>query len=254
MGGGARRGTALIRARRRALLRLAGMAVTLPLVSIVSAAAQPAGAFAPPANPMLYTRRLERELADGARLVVTRSFAVRFIREADGFRVEGEQVGVEVEAPEQLAALAALERERVETGLFPLQLDRAGAIRATSRAAQSEQLDRAVREVTARIEQGQHIPAERDAMRAFVEAVHRSAGELVTELPRDLFAPTAEPRAESRSIALPGGDAGSVQMTFTAERDPATGVLRAARREVVTEVAGDHRRTIESWRLEPFAS
>ena len=240
-------------AGRRALLRLAGVAITLPLMPIVSAAARAAGPFAPPAGPMLYTRRLERELAGGARFTVSRSFAVRFVPGADGFRVDGEQVSVAVDAPEPLAALARLERERVETALFPLQLDSAGAIRGSSHVTHSEQLDEAVREVTARIAQARHSAAERDALRAFVETVHRSAGELVTELPRDLFAPGDVPREESRAIVLPGGELGQVRVTFAAARDPATGLMREARREVVTEVAGDVRHAVESWSLVPLS-
>jgi hypothetical protein len=38
-------------------------------------------------------------------------------------------------------------------------------------------------------------------------------------------------------------------VTFTATRDPVTGLMREAQREVLTEVAGDLRRTIESWTL-----
>ncbi len=243
----------MIRAGRRSLLRLAGMALALPLVSIGTAAAQPRGPFTPPAGALLYTRRLERELADGAHVAVTRSFTVRFVREPDGFRVDGEQVAVEVEAPEALADLAKLERERQETALFPLWLDLTGTIRGVSRSAQSDQLDRAVREVLSRIEQGPHSPAERDLLRTFVEAVHCSAGDLVTELPRDLFAPAEMLRDESREIGLPDGETGQVRITFSAERDPATGLMQQARREVVTEVAGDRRHTVETWSLTPLA-
>lgn len=233
---------------RRALLRLAGLsAVLLPVLPAAALTAR----FAPPAGPMRYTRRLERGLAGGASLVVSRSFAVRFVPEADGFRVDGEQVAVAVDAPEPLAALAQLERERVESGLFPLELDAAGAIRGLVQPAPSAQLDAAVREASAEIDRWQQTPAEREQLRAFVEAVHRSAGQLVTELPRDLFAPVDSPREETRAIALPGGDTGQVRMTFAATRDPATGLMREARREVVTDVAGDVRRTIESWTLAP---
>ncbi|HEU4650552.1 MAG TPA: hypothetical protein VFS49_03975 [Croceibacterium sp.] len=237
--------------RRRAMLRLAGLAVTLPLATILAGPAR-AAEFAAPTGPMLYTRRLERELADGTWLVVSRSFAVRFLPEGDGFRVVGEQVGVEVDAPEQLATLAQLERERVETALFPLQLDSTGAIRSVPRAAPSEQLDQAVREVTARIAQLNRPAADREALQAFVETVHRSAGELVTELPRDLFAPADVPREESRTLTLPGGEIGRVRVTFSAQRAADGGLMRTARREVVTEVSGDVRHTIESWTLAPL--
>lgn len=237
----------MIGADRRALLRLAGLAAALPLLRAAPALA--GAAFAPPAGPMRYTRRLERGLPGGASLTVRRSFAVRFVSEGDGFRVDGAQAGVEVEAPAQIEALARLERERVETGVFPLVLDAAGAIRSVAPFAASAQLDEAVREVTAQIAQWRHTPAEREQLNAFVAAVHRSAARLVTELPHDLFAPVDYPRAESRAIALPGGGAGQVRTRFTAARDPATGLMREAQREVVTEVSGESRRTLESWTL-----
>ena len=243
----------MIRADRRAMLRLAGLAVAIPLVPAFPAAASPEGRLAPPAGSMLYTRRLERELADRARLVVGRSFAVRFVPQAGGFRIDGWQVGVEVAGPAALEPLVRLERERVETGVFPLELDAAGVIRGRPHAAASAQLDQAVREVAARIDRWDHPPAQREELRAFVEAVHRSAGDLVTELPHDLFAPVDCPREESRAVALPGGGAGRVRVTFTAERDPATGLMREARREIVTEVSGDLRQTVESWTLTPLA-
>jgi hypothetical protein len=238
---------------RRALLRLAGWTAALPLLPIVPATAQPALRFAPPTGPMLYTRRLERGLAGGASLTVSRGFAVRFAPESDGYRVEGEQIEVAVEAPERLATLARLERERVETGVFPLSLDAVGAIRGVPPFAASAQLDAAVREVSARLDESPRTPAERAELHAFVEAVHRSAGQLVTALPHDLFAPVDCPREESRAIALPAGGAGQVRTSFTATRDPATGLMREARREVVTEVSGDLRRTVESWTLAPIA-
>lgn len=235
-----------MRLGRRALLACAAAAVVLPL------APARAAPFAPPDAPMRYTRRLERGLPGGARLVVTRSFAIRFVPVAGGFRVDGEQVAVSVEAPEQLESLAQLERERRETGLFPLRLDPAGAIEDDGGGrGEAGGHDAAMREVLARIDGWNHAPAERAALRAFVDAVHRSAGEMLTRLPRDLFAPREPARSERRALALADGEAGEVRMTFAAERDPATGLMRSATREVVTEVAGEVRRTLETWRLEP---
>lgn len=238
---------------RRAVLRLAAGALLLPLAS--AAAAHPAGSatgFSPPDGPMLYTRRLERALAGGARLVVSRSFAVRFRHEAEGFRVEGAQVGVEVDAPEQLAAFARLEREREERGLFPLLLDSTGIIADGTGIPIATRLDAAVRETLATLEARPYDPAERAELVRFVNAFHQSAGKLVTELPRDLFAPAEAPRSESREVTLPGGNSGEVVVTFSAVRDPATGLMRQALREVVTELEGDRRKTRESWRLSPL--
>ena len=239
-------------ADRRALLRLVAGALVLPLAAAIPARAASAARFAPPAGLMRYTRRLERELGRGGRLVVSRSFAVRFRPEPAGFRVEGEQVDVAVEAPENLAEFVRLERERQELGLFPLLLDPAGGIAGGPNAPLSTQLDAVVREALAQLSTQTRDPEERAELARFLNALHQSAGRIATALPDDLFAPGPTPRSEHREIALPGGDAGEVTVTFAAERDPATGLMRAARREVVTSLEGERRHTLESWTLTPF--
>jgi len=237
---------------RRALLRLGAAALLLPLVSVGSASVAAAAArFAPPEGPMRYSRRLERGLAGGASFVVSRGFAVRFRARDGGFHLDGEQVAVECEAPEALAAFARIERERVEQGLFPMLLDTAGRITGTE-APMAAQIDAAVREAIATIDRRPRDPAARAALLQYVNAIHQSAGRVITELPRDLFAPPLAPRSESRAVALPDGGIGQVRVTFAAAADPVTGLMRTASREVVTELEGDERRTVESWRLEPL--
>ena len=234
---------------RRNVLRLAGAAILLPLAA--TAAGQPR--FAPPDGPMLYSRRIERDLADGAAFVVTRRFAVRFRPREDGFLVEGEQVDVEVEAPEALAAFARIERERTERGLFPLRLDPEGRIAGAVAEAEGSDLDEAVREVLARIDDLPREQGERAELLRFVAAIHEGAGRTLTELPPDLFAPDPSPRTETREVPLPNGGKGAVTVTFAASADPATGLLREATREVLTQLEGSRRRTLESWRLEPLS-
>jgi len=235
---------------RRSLLQ--GGAAAMVFAALPARSAVPAAGFHPPAAPMLYARRLERGLPDGAMLVVDRRFTIRFMPQAEGFRVDGEQVAVEVDAPGALAEFARIERERREAGLFPLVLDPSGAIRGVAPGFDTRGLDEAAREAVARIDSGSHPQAERERLRAFVDAVHRSANAILTELPRDLFAPVDCPRSERRAVALPGGDRGEVRLSFDAVRDPASGLMRSARREVVTEIAGDLRRTLESWTLTPL--
>lgn len=231
---------------RRSMLRLAATAALLP-----AAAARAATRFAPPAGPMRYVRRLERDLGGGASFVVVRSFAIRFVPFGRGFRIEGEQQGVEVEAPERLAEFARLERERTEASLFPLTLDAAGLITGGEARQPATQLDEAVRAVLAQFAARPRDAAELEQMQQYLAAVHQGAGRVLTELPRDLFAPGAGPRSERRDVALPGGERGLVTVTFSAEADPATGLMRRAERTVVTELAGDSRRTAELWTLAP---
>lgn len=235
---------------RRHILRLAAAALVLPMLSAGIARAASPTRFAPPAGPMLYTRRLEREMGRGYRLVVERRFAVRFLPVTAGYQVEGEQVGVEVEAPEALSEFVRIERERTETGLFPLLLDADGSIAASMGVPVATRLDEAVRVALDQLQAQPHTPAERSELERFVAAFHQGATRLITELPRDLFAP-GSPRRETRDISLPGGDTGAVSVSFTATRDPDTGMMREALREVVTTLDGGQRRTLENWTLVP---
>ena len=240
-------------ADRRTVLRLAAMVLVLPAAGAVRAQATSAAHFAPPAGPMRYTRRLERELGRGASLVVSRSFAVRFVPEPNGFRVEGEQIDVDVEAPEVLAEFVRLERERRELGLFPLRLDAAGGIADGPARPLAANLDAAMREAVALLAARPLDSAQQAEAARFLNALNQSANRILTALPPDLFAPPDAPRSERREIALPGGDYGEVAVTFTAQRDPVTGVMREAWREVTTALQGQRRRTLESWTLTALA-
>lgn len=239
---------------RRTLLRAAAAALLLPIAGAASerAMASSGARFVPPAGPMLYTRRLERGLKDGASIVVSRSFSVVFQRQGDGYRVEGRQVGVDVSAPDALAEFARIERERKEPGVFPLILGPSGLIQGTDGPRSSSTVEAALREATSRIRAREMAPADKDALQQFILAIHQSAGKLVSELPADLFAPIQPERRESREVALPDGEAGEVTVLFTAQADPVTGLMREAVREVVTALGSDQRRTVESWQLAPL--
>jgi hypothetical protein len=94
---------------RRAVLRYAAVALLWPaLASAPLRVAAQGPRFAPPVGPMLYTRRLERGLADGAAFTVSRSFEIRFEPADGGYRVDGAQVDVAVEAPDALAAFVRI--------------------------------------------------------------------------------------------------------------------------------------------------
>lgn len=239
---------------RRHLLRAAAAAMLLPVLSAAprSVKAQDR-AFSPPSEPMLYTRRIERSLPGDARFTVSRSFSIRFQQDLGGYRVDGEQVAVEVEAPDSLASFAAMERERREGALFPLLLDQNGLIAVGSEAPDPPRLDQAVQEALQRIASLPLPESDQAELTRFVRAVHANAAQLLTELPRDLFVPGQDGSSETRTLSLPGGGQGVVTVAYTAEREPTTGLMRSAHREVITEFDGSLRRTLESWTLEPQA-
>jgi hypothetical protein len=238
-------------ADRRALLRWAMAAALAPVFASRAGAAALAGGttFAPSPGPMTFSRRLERALPDGNKLVVARSFAVRFAAMPAGWTVTGEQVGVTVDAPARIAALASLERQRVETGLFPLALDRAGMILGGPESRPAKELDQAVAIVRRRIAKAAIAADERKELEAFVRAVHDAGTKMSSQFPSDLFAPRDDAVRAEREVALPGGSAGTIEVCFTAVTDPATGLMREARREIVTMIADDRRLTREDWTL-----
>lgn len=210
---------------------------------------EPVVPITPPPRPMVYTRLLERTLVGDARIVVERKFAVRFTRAASGYTVEGEQIAVSVETPEQLAALAQMERERVEIGIFPLDLDQRGWIRSGVTTDEEPEIEAAMRYVAEAVAAMDRGEGERQSMRDFVAAVHHAGSNIVSSLPTDLFAPAVSDRTDRREFNLPVGGQGVVRTHFTARRDPATGLMASARREVVTTIAHDERRTTEVFTL-----
>jgi hypothetical protein len=236
---------------RRAMLRWTMAAALAPAFASRAAAVATGGTIAPPAEPMTFTRRLERALPGGNKLVVARGFAIRFAAAAAGWTLTGEQVGVTVDAPARIAALAALERQRIETGLFPIALDRAGMIVGGPVARPVEELEQAVAIVRRQIEAAGFAADERKEFETFVSAVHDTGARMTSEFPGDLFAPREGAVHAERELALPGGGAGTIEVSFTATTDPATGLMREARREIVTTIADDRRLTREDWTLAP---
>ena len=244
----------MIRSDRRTLLALAmGSALAPGLLARAAGATAPLAAgtlIAPPDGPLRYRREVERSLIGGGRLLVAREFEVRFERFADGFMVHGHQVGVTVEAPPYLAALARLEEEREEQGLFPLSLDPFGRITS----GEAKHLRQA--KVTQAFREAQRMLASQGAgaggyleMAAFVGAMEQASAVIMAEMPEDLFAPAGPERSEDVPMALPTGDAGQIVSRFAGERDAATGLMRRARREVLTRVQDTTRLSVERWRL-----
>jgi len=238
-------------ADRREVLKFALGASLLPLLASRGAFAATPGAdpIRPPSGDMLYRRRLVRGLRGGASFNVTREFRVRFEPVAGGYLLNGAQFSARVEAPQALANFAAIEEQRVETGMFPLVLDGAGQIVEGNADLSANAIEHAMQDVRERfpVEAGKQP---NEAVE-FIEALHSTGTRLTAELPKDLFAPVENARSDRREIALPWGDKGEVSTRFEAERDPLTHLMRHAHREVITRMGDDTRRNYESWDLLP---
>ena len=235
--------------RRSVLRTFAALAVLPAFAKGTTALADQLASITPPKGPMLLTRRLTRELSGGYSIVVERSFELRFDRFGAGFKVEGHQVASRVDAPPSLAAYARLEQQRVEDGLFPLELNRAGLITSGSMEVSRAALAQAVELALGQVKTMPLTSGEKEDARAFLKGLEQAAGRISSQPPADLFTPPSKPMAVTHEAALPGGLSGRITTRFSGSVSSATGLLEQAERVVSTEAAGTRRRTLEHWSL-----
>lgn len=236
---------------RRTALRVAMAAALAPAICTAPAvSAATTRLISPPANPMRYSRTVTRELVDGTPFSVTREFDVSFRQFAGGFMMHGRQDEVEVECPGVLAEFAELERQRDESGLFPIALDAFGQILSSQIALPAGQdVRRAVDGALADLANQPINENEREQLSGFVAVLHQAGHRVTAHLPTDLFAPSSLSRRDEQSIAIPGGREGSVETIFECSRDADTGLMRAASRSIVTRVGETSRTIREHWSL-----
>lgn len=231
------------------ILLLASAAALIPAaIGMAEAAAtvQPAdAAFMPPAAPMIMTRTLVRNLADGKQVIVTRRFAIRFTPEAGGYRLDGEQISAEVEAPPSLASLADIERKRVERGIFPARLDSQGMLRPSGAVADPTARHAAVFQGGA-ILSSAPMPAGAKRDRIAMLGQVASAGS-ATAWPPFLFNPGPHDRVERRKLTLASGAEGEVEVRISVQGLMACGLPLAVERTVTTRLAGTSRVSRELW-------
>lgn len=236
----------------RSALFLAGAASILSagfgLPQAMAAAEGPAGSFSPPATPMTLTRVVIKPLPDGKRVMVARTYKIRFSRIGDRFRVEGEAIATEVEAPPVLAALADLERNRKDSGGFPFVLDANGVIK--SRALEEIDTEHARKSIAA----ANQIIAKRAAPDPVKRETSTVSAQLAmnkrhTAWPDNLFNPGTADHVETREVALPDGTKGTVEVRIHAEGRLPGGLAQRVERTVTTNYGGTSRQTFEIWTI-----
>ncbi|MFA6218766.1 MAG: hypothetical protein WC692_03195 [Erythrobacter sp.] len=236
---------------RRACLRLLGMVALVPSIAWPGQA----GAMLParlqfPAAPLVLTRQVERELHDGRLLVVVRSWRCQFIAAGRGAIVEGRQAGARVDAPPQLATLARMEEQRVDDGPFPALLDPSGRISGQGQVPAAD-LSRAIDEAAAILVAKGHRGEGLAEGRRFLSRLADAAGAAIAQIPEDLFFPARHESGFSRTLDLPGGLQGTVEVTIETRTDPVTGLLERSSRSAVTHIGNEARRNRELWTLTP---
>ena len=238
--------------RVRLAVWLAGAALAAPVGGVQPAEA-PARAgsapFDPPATRLLLTRVLHSPLADGNKIVSRRTFEIEIRRVGEGFRVEGRQVDCAVEAPAVLEPLAAIERQRVETGLFPMLLDASGRILPRPAPAGADGMDAAVPVALDMVRNSGLAPADAERATAFVRRLQAQPAS--SNWPADLFRPLTGTRQDDRPIVTPDGLTGHVRVEIEASARDGTGLLDELARTVTTDLGGRRRVTREEWFLVP---
>jgi hypothetical protein len=88
----------------------------------------------------------------------------------------------------------------------------------------------------------------RDAQ-SFFAWLQKAAAQIVTDVPLDLFVPPAQAEQTSRTIELPGGGSGTIEVRFWGRCSPETGMMAEATREVITSTEGTSQRIVNSWAM-----
>jgi hypothetical protein len=205
--------------------------------------------FSAPDGSLVLTRELRRELSRGKQLVTRRNYRIAFVRDGDGWRVDGELIDCQVDAPPELDALAQIEKARPDVGLFPLYLDSSGRIveqRGSRADAASTTEARAV--VSKAVAGIAMAPQDRAIASTMVQRIAAQSHSSGGRWPEDLFRPASGHRSEVRNMALPDGSEGRITVTTDAAGS-GDGMLDHFERNVVTELGGTRRESMEVFRL-----
>lgn len=211
----------------------------LPLAEAPGRAAtdQSADRFAPPTADMVLTRTVIRELSDGKQIIVTRRFQIRFEANAQGYRIDGTQIGVEVDVPPNLSSMADLERQRVEKGIFPLQLNADGILVDQQGQPIDPAFSKEMENRGAVLLNQAGLPAEEHAAstKALGQLTKRGSN---TPWPADLFSASPGERRQQREVALSDGRRGKVEVVLRVEGLLTCGLPKSFERVVITELPG----------------
>lgn len=208
-----------------------------------AAAATLANSFSPRTEPYRMVRELIRELGNGQQVRVTREWALRFLRDGDGYRLAGEQIQVDVAAPPGLEMLAKLEQARVEHGPIRNRLNAAGMIIGGSGQTANESFSAALQIVA------DMLPGQQASDRSALSQLQMRLDNAISPLPVDLFAPMLSEWSEEREMPLANGTSGQIAISYNATRDARSGVMTTTRRELTSTVGDSSRKTVESWSL-----
>ena len=226
---------------------------------LVGSLAVSAGAITPaaaaalldiPLGPMLLGRKIERDLRDGAKVIVKREWQVEFSRLESGIKISGGQISAKVKAPEKLREIARIEEERPTDGMFPIMLTGSGLIDQVEEVEDSASIEAAVREAEEVIAQLPRIEDEKSQMRQAIARLQAASNSIFDVMPPDLFFPTNTQFEDSRNLPLPDGTMGEFKLVYRARHASQGPWLDTAERHVFTQIGEDIRHSHEVWTMQ----
>lgn len=242
----------------RAAAFLLASAALLPVLgsqwAYAALAQAPHAQFSPPSVPMVLSRTVVRELSGGQQVVVQRRYRVQFLPDGDGFLLTGTPIDVSVEVPPILARLGDMERQRSELGPFPMLLDRHGLINSTDAGKGANMLARKDSQQAAQgVINAATMPASRK------HEGEQLLGQLAIDprtspWPADLFVASNGERRQHRTVALPDGSQGEIDVLLKVGQLLSCGLPASFERVITTQLAGTRRISREMWSLEPAPS
>lgn len=201
-------------------------------------------AFITLSDGLTLTRELRSPLTDGTEVVARRTYSIAILPDGDGWRVEGQLISAEVDAPPSLRPLAEVERTRPDSGLFPMYLDASGRLRP----AHTSGTTAGPGAVRAALVSGGLAQTDRRTRQAAAPLVGQvGAMPLRSPVPEALFALDLADGTSSRHMTLP--DQGEVTIEMCEHGADGQGQLRRIDRVVTTRVGQSTRRVQEQWLL-----
>ena len=235
---------------RRQAVCGAGAMLGMNLVGLsLSTSAQANTSLLVPGVRMSLSRMVERELKDANKLVVSRSWDIRFSPSGQGFAVTGQQTSVAVDVPERLASIAEIERSRSTDQMFPIMLSDAGIIVAVGEDFSSADVSDAIDEAEGILRIGD-MPTDRaGATHAMLMEIAQASTRMIEVLPADLFFPRQPLFEARRPLSVAGNGSGEFLLRYETRADPQTGLLQRAERQITTILGAQRRHSREIWTL-----
>ncbi len=227
-----------------------GIGTGLPGLSLLGSSPTHAAALLPSGNWLL-SRLIERQLSDGNFISIARSWGVQFRASATGIEAIGNQLSVEVKAPDQLAELARLEEQRVSS-LLPIAMNSRGMIYSAGDAETDEDLAKAVVLAKQIMAQAGASDAKQDQARQFMSQLQGAAQPVLESLPPDLFFPSGKKVEKTEAVPLPDGTYGQFRLEYLGTPQADTSLLDTAQRIITTTIGQSSRISRETWSLKPL--